>query len=250
MLGITNNNDICQIELQRPPVNALNPQLIDELRAALETQIENGARGIILTGREGLFSAGLDIPELLQLDCEGISRFWQGFFGLLECLARSPIPVVAAISGHSPAGGTVLTLFCDYRVMAAGDYKLGLNEVQVGLVVPPVIQRSLVRLIGPHAAERHMVTGDMIDAARALELGMVDELAPPAQCADRARQWLEYHLRLPAHAMSETRRLARADLAGLFDDPTELGIERFVNLWFREDTQTALRALVAKLGKK
>lgn len=250
MLEVEKNGEIHLLRLQRPPVNALNPELIGAFRQQLESSINDGASGIIITGREGLFSAGLDVPALLQLDRDGMSRFWQEFFGLLECLARSPIPTVAALSGHSPAGGTVISLYCDYRVMAAGDYKLGLNEVQVGLVVPQVIQNTLARLIGPHAAERHMVTGDMISADKALGLGMVDELAEADQVVTAATRWLERHLALPRQAMLETRRLARGNLTEMFDDPSAFGVERFVNLWFAEHTQQALHAMVARLGKK
>jgi len=250
MLEVEKHEDIHLVRLQRPPVNAFNPALVSELRQTLEKLFAAGAAGIVLTGREGLFSAGLDVPELLRLDRDGMSRFWQEFFGLLECLARAPIPVAAALSGHSPAGGTVVALYCDYRVMAEGDYKLGLNEVQVGLVVPHVIQRTLARLIGPHAAERHMVTGDMILGNEALRIGLVDELAPPAATVDAAMAWLRRHLALPRHAMLETRRLARADIGAQFDDRTSLGVERFVELWFAEETQATLHALVARLGKK
>lgn len=244
------HGEIRLIRLQRPPVNALNPSLISALRLALEESFSQNAAGVILSGREGLFSAGLDVPALLQLDRDGMSRFWQEFFALLECLARAPVPTVAAISGHSPAGGTVVSLYCDYRIMAEGDYKLGLNEVQVGLVVPQMIQQTLARLIGPHAAERHMVAGDMINAASALQIGMVDELAPATETVAQARAWLNRHLATPRRAMLETRRLARLSLTQMFDDPTAFGVEQFVDMWFAEHTQKALHALVARLGKK
>lgn len=250
MLNLQQHQRVTEIRLARPPVNAMSPELVQSLHEAIENAINNGAEGIVLTGSEGLFSAGLDVPALLKLDRDGMSRFWQSFFVLLECVARSPVPTAAAISGHSPAGGTVLTLFCDYRVMAEGDYKLGLNEVQVGLVVPRVIQLALARLIGPHAAERHMVTGDMIMAGKAHTLGMVDELAPAAHTLEHALAWLNRHLDLPRHAMLETRRLARSDLTALFDDRTSFGVERFVDMWFADHTQKSLHELVARLGKK
>ncbi|HSH26572.1 MAG TPA: enoyl-CoA hydratase/isomerase family protein, partial [Wenzhouxiangella sp.] len=177
----------------------------------------------------------------------GMRAFWEALFGLLERIARSPVPIVTALTGHSPAGGTVIALFADYRVQAEGDFRLGLNEVQVGLVVPPVIHRALVRLIGTYPAERHLVAGEMIPAAAALELGMVDELAPPAEVVDRSLAWCRALLDLPQHSMAATRKLCRAELGELFDNREALDIDAFVAAWFDERTQTTLKELVKRL---
>lgn len=244
---INHPDEVVELRLDRPPVNALNPELVSRLDEAMEQARRDGARALVISGSPGLFSAGLDVPELLTLDRDGMREFWQVFFGLLERLARSDVPVATALTGHSPAGGTVIALFADYRVQAEGDFQLGLNEVQVGLVVPPVIHRALVRLIGPYPAERHLVAGQMIPAAEALELGMVDELVPADQAADRAVAWCRSLLALPAHAMNATRRLCREDLASLFDDREALDVDAFVEGWFAEATQATLKQLVERL---
>ncbi|NBB92469.1 MAG: enoyl-CoA hydratase/isomerase family protein [Gammaproteobacteria bacterium] len=244
---IEHDGGIVELRLDRPPVNALNPALVVELDGAIDRAKQDGARAIVLSGREGLFSAGLDVPELLTLDERGMRDFWQALFGLLERVARSPVPIVAGLTGHSPAGGTVIALFADYRVQAEGDFKLGLNEVQVGLVVPPAIQRALVRLIGPYPAERHLVAGEMIPAEKARELGMVDELAPAGQVVERSVAWCRELLALPQHAMLATRRLCRAELGELFDDRDALDIDAFVAGWFDEQTQATLKQLVERL---
>jgi Delta3-Delta2-enoyl-CoA isomerase len=243
-------DDVIEIRLDRPPVNALNPELVGQLDQAIAEAVQSGARAVVLSGREGLFSAGLDVPELLELDEAGMRAFWRDFFGLLERIARSEVPVATALTGHSPAGGTVISLFADYRVQAEGDFRLGLNEVQVGLVVPPVIHRALVRLIGSYPAERHLVAGQMIPTAEALEIGLVDELVPPGQVIERAVSWCRNLLQLPTHAMLGTRRLCRGDLAALFDDGDALDISSFVEGWFAEPTQVTLRLLVERLKQK
>lgn len=244
---IEHGDGITELRLDRPPVNALNPALVGELDGAIAAQVDDGARAIVISGREGLFSAGLDVPELLTLDESGMREFWQSLFGLLERIARSPVPIVTALTGHSPAGGTVIALFADYRVQAQGDFRLGLNEVQVGLVVPPVIHRALVRLIGAYPAERHLVAGEMIPAAAAHELGMVDELVAPAEVVERSVAWCRSLLGLPQHAMAATRQLCRAELGALFDDRAALDIDAFVAGWFDEQTQATLEKLVERL---
>jgi enoyl-CoA hydratase/carnithine racemase len=238
------------LKLARPPVNALNPALIKALADAISAAPGDGIQALVLSGRPGLFSAGLDVPELLTLDRPAMEAFWGDLFGLLEALARAPIPVVAAFTGHSPAGGTVLGLYCDYRVMAEGDFQLGLNEVQVGLVVPPVIHRALVRLIGPYPAERHLVAGMMIPAAKAMKIGLVDELRAPEDVVARALQWCRDQLALPQHAMLATRALCRADLGALFDAPDAMNTAAFAEVWFGTETQATLRAMVERIRKR
>jgi len=251
MLDIRNHdNDIRELRLARPPVNALNPEMVETLLEAVRSAQTDGTRALVLSGKSGLFSAGLDVPELLELDREGMIGFWNGLFGLLEALARSPIPVATAITGHSPAGGTVIALFSDYRIQAQGDFRLGLNEVQVGLVVPPVIHQALVRLIGVYPAERHLVAGQMIAADRALDIGLVDEAQPADRVISRAVDWCRTLLALPQHSMLATRALCRADLGALFDDPKALDADGFADFWFRDETQETLKAMVEKLKKR
>lgn len=250
MLDIIDHDNIRELHMARPPVNALNPDLVHALRVAVEQAPNAGADGMILSGAQGLFSAGLDIPTLLTLDREAMGAFWREFFALCGAMARCPVPLVAAIGGHSPAGGAVLALFCDYRIMAHGPFRIGLNEVQVGLTVPACIQLALRRTVGPLRAERLLVSGSMLESEQAHACGFVDELATLEQVDTRAKVWLQELLALPRHAMLGTRTLARADLADAFADPAALPVEEFLDAWFKAETQATLQALVAALKSK
>ena len=251
MLNITNHdNGIREIQLARPPVNALNLELLRALHAAVDDAVQGGVRGIVLSGAQGLFSAGVDVPALLGRDRAGVREYWREFFALCATLARAPIPLVAAITGHSPAGGAVLALFCDYRVMAEGPYRIGLNEVQVGLIVPESIQLALRRVVGTYRAERLLVAGAMIEAGEALACGFVDELTGVDQVSTRALHWLGELLALPSHAMLATRTLARADLAAAYADLDALPLDDFVDEFFHPQTQAVLQQLVARLKSK
>jgi enoyl-CoA hydratase/carnithine racemase len=251
MLNLTNHdNGIREIQLARPPVNALNIELLRALHAAIDDSVRDDVRGIVLSGAQGLFSAGVDVPALLGRDRAGVLEYWRELFSLCAALARSPIPLVAAITGHSPAGGAVLALFCDYRVMAEGPYRIGLNEVQVGLIVPEAIQLALRRVVGTYRAERLLVSGAMIEAADALACGFVDELTGIDQVTTRALHWMGELLALPAHAMLATRTLARADLAAAYADLDALPLEDFTDAFFHPQTQAVLQQLVARLKAK
>lgn len=251
MLDILPHDDgIHEIRMARAPVNALDIGLVRALREAFIDAPANGARGIVLSGAQGMFSAGVDVPALLQRDRAGVREFWDEFFALCGAIAASSIPTVAAITGHSPAGGAVISLFCDYRVMAHGPYKIGLNEVQVGLSVPEPIQFAMRRILGGYRAERLLVAGAMVDAEQAHAIGLVDELATVEQVVTRATNWLGDLLKLPPKAMLRTRAIARADLVAVWGDTSNLLDAGFIDDFFGEETQAVLKALVARLKSK
>jgi enoyl-CoA hydratase/carnithine racemase len=250
MLTITQHDAVTEIQLARPPVNALNLELLRALQQALSKALGDGTRGIVLSGAQGMFSAGVDVPALLARDRAGVREFWREFFVTCAALAHAPVPVVAAITGHSPAGGAVLALFCDYRVMAQGPYRIGLNEVQVGLIAPDCIQMALRRVVGAYRAERLLVSGALIEADQALADGLADELVAVDQVTTRALHWLNETLALPSHAMLGTRRIARADLMAAYADVDALPIDTFVDAFYHPQTQATLQALVDRLKGK
>jgi enoyl-CoA hydratase/carnithine racemase len=187
---------------------------------------------------------------LLTLARPAIAALWRDFYALLAALAVSPIPIAAAITGHATAGGTVLPLFCDYRVAAQGEWKLGLNEVQVGLPLPPVIFAGLKRLVGAHQAERLAVGGLLIAPDEAARIGLVDELVPLDRAVSRALEWSRGLLALPVDAMAATRRSARADLYELFASSFDMELEQVNTMWWSPEAQTTLRVLVDRLARK
>ena len=250
MLQTIDHGPVREIKLDRPPANALNPELTQALDEALD-QAGRVAEAVIVSGRPGMFSAGLDVPQLLGLDRAAMTDFWMGFTVLLKRIASMPVPTVFALTGHAPAGGIVMALFADYRIMPRGGFKTGLNEAQVGLVVPPPVHRALVRLIGAHKAERIVVSGEMMDAERALKIGLVDELVEaPDDSVPRAIDWCQGLLALPRSAMLLSRTMARADLRKIFEDMETHGVGQFIDVWFEDSTQRTLRALVERLARK
>lgn len=250
LINTSHHDSIHQLQLARAPVNALNPELCNAIAHGLQHAVEQGAQGIVLAGGPKVFSAGLDVPYLLSLgnDSEALLQAWQAFFNAARALASCPVPVVAAMAGHAPAGGCVLALCCDYRILAEGPYRIGLNETQVGLVAPEGIQALLARAVGPHRAERLLVAGAMPEANEALRMGLVDELTDIDDVATRARNWLQELLHLPQQPMRETRRIARAAVIDCLRDE-RIDLERFVAAWMEPETQAALRAMLARIGK-
>ena len=241
---------VVELKLARPPVNALDPTLCNGLATAISETVDAGAQAIVLSGGPKVFSAGLDVPFLLGLGNEraALTAAWESFFAAARAIAACPVPIAAAIAGHAPAGGCVLALVCDYRVMARGPFRIGLNETQVGLVAPEGIQALMRRIVGPHRAERLLVGGEMVESEQALAIGLVDELTDIEEVPTRARAWVEQLLVLPRQPMLQTRAIARAEVIAALE-PERIQLPRFIDAWTAPDTQAGLRALIARLGK-
>lgn len=250
MLELVDRGRIREIRLSRPPANALNGPLVEALDQALNTA-GSECDAVIVSGLPGMFSAGLDVPELIGLDRPAFTQLWYRFIGLQRTIARMEIPTAFALTGHAPAGGILLALYGDIRIMPEGPYKTGLNEVQIGLVVPDPAFGALRRLVGPAAAERIVMGGEMMTADHAAGIGLIDELAStPEAVVERAVAWCESQLKKPREAMLFTRELARRDLHAVFEHYDETRDERFIDLWFSEPTQATLLQMVANLKKR
>lgn len=250
MLEVIDHGRVRELRLAHPPVNALRLETFDALADAVEAAPAAGAKALVLTGRPGCFSAGLDVPHLLALPRAEVIQTFEGLFRTMRVLGTSRVPVAAGVTGHAPAGGAVLAIFCDYRVMAEGAFTIGLNEVRVGLPVPPVIHAALARLVGMYRAERLCVAGALLSPGDALQIGLVDEVVPGDTVNERAMDWCNSLLDLPRPAMTRTRALARADLTRVLSDPGTLRPEGLSEAWFEESCQATLHALVRRLKTK
>ena len=261
MIEITQHGAVRELRLARPPVNALSSGLMEALDAAIGAAIDEAAgaaaeaprgqvssaeapRALVIAGAPGIFSAGLDVRELTA-DTASAATLVRAFAKLQRRLVHSPLPLIAAITGHSPAGGAVIAILCDYRIMAAGDFRIGLNEVQVGLYPGAVLYRAFERLVGPRRTADLLPRGMMLPASQALAAGLVDEVVDPAQVRERALALASELVALPPKAYARTRALVRADLRQIFDEPAESFESMLAEGWVTDETRERMGRLLA-----
>ena len=232
------------IRLDRPPMNALDTETQDGLRAlADEASRRDDVRAVVVYGGEKVFAAGADIKEMQRMDHAGMvvrSRALQESF---TAVARIPKPVVAAITGYALGGGCELALCADFRI-AADNAKLGQPEILLGLIPGAGGTQRLARLIGPSKAKDLIFTGRMVKADEALALGLVDRLAPAAEVFTEAHAWAAKLAQGPAIALRAAKEAIDTGLET--DIETGLAVERtwFAGLFATEDRERGMRSFV------
>ena len=247
VLSVHRHDDIWELQLDRPPANALHPELMIPLRKELALAYAQ-ARAVVLSGRPGMFCAGLDLPALLTMEPAQAQVLMQEFLGLSADLLEAPIPVIAALTGHAPAGGTMLAIFCDARIMARGSYKLGMREVVVGLSVPPAAYRALCELVGTRLARLLCLEGRFVEAQEAFEIGLVDALEDMDDVIPQAMAWARRWTAMPANAFGTTRTMMRQSLAAEAPGLRAAGAGHS-GLFHGQETHAAMLQLVNKLKK-
>jgi len=235
---------IAELRLKRGKVNAISEQLGDEVagclrRLAADTEI----RAVILTGDGSFFSFGFDIPEFLGYSRESFSSFLKKFTGLYTYLFTYPKPVVAALNGHAIAGGCMLALACDYRIMVSGRAKISLNEISFGSSVFAGSVEMLKFLVGGKNAQAILYDATMYSAEKAAQLGMIDEVSSTESLMKDARALAQRMAGKDAAALSSIKNLLRAPVAENMARDEERSVQEFVSIWYSESTWQNLRGI-------
>ena len=237
------------LTLSRGKANALNYASVEELCGAVAAAAaDDSVRGLVLASdRPRFFSSGFDIREVFAYDRDGMTAFFGRFIDLYESLYHFPKPVVAALSGHTFAGGAILAIACDFRIMAEGDFGFALNEINLGLSLAPTMRRMLVNAVGPVHAREVMLLGEPLTPARALEIGLARELAPAGQVRDRAIACARILAAKPPAAYRQIKRSLR-EFGGPEDTLGDRAtLAQFLDMWFSPEAHDARQAVAARV---
>ena len=223
------------VSMEHGPANALDGALVAELNARLD-EAEASGRPLVLTGTGRFFSAGLDLAGLPE-DRPSMGAFLDAFDELLRRLFWFPCPTVAAVNGHAVAGGAILAAGCDVRIGAEGEYRIGVSEVQLGVVFPAVafeILRAAVPLTHTAAV---LLRGRLTGPSEAVPNGFLHELAPADELTSRAAARATELGALPREAYVHTKRELRREFLERARKRRPETRERFLDTWFSEESR-------------
>jgi enoyl-CoA hydratase/carnithine racemase len=228
---------IATVSLGRGKVNAINQTVVDELRRCLEKlAADRSLKAVVLTGRGKFFSFGFDVTEFISFSKAEFTRYLTAFTDLYTYLFTYPKPVVAALNGHTIAGGCMLALACDYRLMVAEKAKVSLNEITLGASVFAGSTEMLRFLIGSAKATEVLYSGRMYSAKEALDIGLVQAVSNGDQLIDRARRIAADLAAKPALAFASIKSLVRKPIADEMMRREAASIGEFVDIWYTAET--------------
>lgn len=244
---------VAVMRMQSPPVNSLSLDFLTEFTIGVEKlEMDRSCRGLIITSTlPKVFSAGLDIMEMYGKSPERCGEFWKAVQEMWLKLYGSNMVTIAAINGSSPAGGCLMTLTCDYRIMADNPrYSIGLNETQLGIVAPFWFKDTMANTVGHRNTELALELGLLYSAPEALTIGLVDKLVPEDQVLTAATETMTKWLAIPDHARQITKAMMRKQTIDKLLSNREADIHNFVSFITKDSIQKSLRMYLEMLKKR
>ncbi|MBG0561943.1 enoyl-CoA hydratase/isomerase family protein [Actinoplanes aureus] len=238
------------IRLERPPMNALNTQVQEELRAAAQAATgDDAVRAVVVYGGEKVFAAGADITEFTTVSYQDMVTRAVALSSAFDTVARIPKPVVAAITGYALGGGCELALACDWRVVAE-DAKLGQPEIRLGIIPGAGGTQRLARLVGPARAKDLIFSGRMVDSDEALRIGLADRVVPAAEVYSAAVELVRPYTTGPALALRAAKQAIDGGLSVDLAAGLALESHLFAGLFATDDRVEGTTAFVEKRKPK
>jgi Delta3-Delta2-enoyl-CoA isomerase len=235
---------IATLTLRRGKVNALNGAMVDQLRETLKTlEDDPEVKAIVLTGAGKFFSFGFDVPEFLSVTKEQFTAYLTSFTELYTYIFLYPKPIVAALNGHTIAGGCMMALACDYRVMVSGKAKISLNEIGFGSSVFSGSVEMLRFWVGGANATAILFSGAMYTAEEARNLGLVQKVVAEGELMEIANKIASDFASKYQPAFASIKSLLRKNIGKEMRNHEGDAIKEFVDIWYSESTWANLKGI-------
>lgn len=245
-MNLTDHDGVTILKMQAGKGNAIGPAFLDGLEAILDRL--SGAP-LVITGEGRFFSAGLELPKLVEMDRPTLEAFVTRFERVMFRIFQLPTPVVAAINGHAIAGGCVLALQCDARLGARGAWKIGLSETSLGIGVPALVFESMRIQVPPTSVGPIAIEGRLFEPEAARAIGLVDRLVEPDELLEQACARARQLGAIPPLAFAQTKAAARRPACEAIRANLEREGKTWMDIWYSDEAQTRVRATVDKLTK-
>jgi enoyl-CoA hydratase/carnithine racemase len=247
LTNVNSQHGVATLTLTRGKVNAMNEEMVDHLLGTFHRlSADTDTRALILTGQGSFFSFGLDVPELYDYSPADFTRFLTKFTDLYLRLFEFPKPLIAAINGHAVAGGLMLAIACDYRVMTTGKAKISLNEITFGAAVFAGSLEILKSVTGHRNAEIIALGGKMYSAEEGKALGLTDEVCAPDAVLPRAQTVATELAARDVVAYAAVKKLLRGSVVEQIRRTEADSIRRFVEIWYSPSTREKTKGIVIR----
>ena len=243
-MHVSKDVEIATVTLSRGKVNALNEPMVEEITKSFEDlAIDNEVRSIIFTGSGKFFSFGFDVPEFLSYPKNDFIKYLEKFTNLYTYVFHFPKPIVAALNGHTIAGGCMLATACDYRLMVTGKAKISLNEITFGAPVLAGSVEMLKYCVGSRNAQSILYSGAMYSAEEAFQLRLVDQVSSEDDLTEDARKVAQELAQKDSSAFRSIKHLLRKPAAEQMIKREKDAILEFVDIWYSEQTWENLKTI-------
>jgi enoyl-CoA hydratase len=248
MIERSQHEGILTLRLAHGKVSALDVELLGTLLEELDGTAED-VRAVILTGTGSIFSAGVDLFRVTREGADYVRRFLPLLCRFLRTLFTFPRPVVAAVNGHAIAGGCVIALACDVRLMAEGIGTIGVPELLVGVPFPTAALEVVRFAVPADKVQSLIYTGRTLSAREALSAGLIDEVVTPDSLLSRAQELAQRLALIPTPAYRLTKQSLRAETLTRIDKG-ELTDQAALEVWSSPQTLAHVREYLRRtLGK-
>ncbi|WP_028930911.1 enoyl-CoA hydratase/isomerase family protein [Pseudonocardia asaccharolytica] len=238
------DNGVGTIRLDRPPMNALNRQMQEELlELAAEATRRDDIRAVVVYGGEKVFAAGADVKEMSTMSYVDMAPVARRLSAGLGAISTIPKPTIAAVTGYALGGGLEVALSTDRRIVG-DNAKFGVPEILLGIIPGGGGTQRLARLIGPARAKDMVYTGRFVDAQEALAIGLVDEVVPADQVYSRALEYAGQFANGPALAYAAAKKAIDGGLDTDLRTGLDIESDVFAGLFATEDRTIGMQSFI------
>lgn len=243
-VSVSKSSGTATLTLTRNKVNALNDKVVKKLHDTFKKlEKDSDTKALILTGSDSFFSFGFDIPQLLTYSRENFTKFLKEFTELYTYMFTYPKPIIAAINGHAIAGGCMLALACDKRIMVEGKAKISLNEITFGASIFSGSTEMLRFCVGSKNATEILYSGDMYNVQNAFNIGLIDQITTNEKLIKDAESIALNLGNKLTGTFASLKLLLRAPIAEEMRKRENQSIQNFVDIWYSHSTYENLKKI-------
>ncbi|HEY44064.1 MAG TPA: enoyl-CoA hydratase/isomerase family protein [Anaerolineae bacterium] len=246
-VSVIKEDGIATVLLSRGKVNALNEPLVEQFYDNLVNIEKDETIGaILLTGKGKFFSFGFDVPEFLAYSRDEFERFLRKFTDLYRYLFLYPKPTVAALNGHTIAGGCMIATACDHRLMVSGKAKISLNEISFGASVTAGAVEMLTYCIGHRKAQDVLFSGAMFTPEEACQIGLIDQIIEEDKLLEASKLIAQDYINKDLVAFASIKKWLKGPAVERMQQREADSIKEFARIWYSENTWKNLQAIVIR----